>query len=71
MSGGFFTIGKEQLSQLPILIPDNLYIKKIVELVDLILIGDTNRNNIEEEIDKLVYFIYNLTPEEIAIIESK
>jgi len=71
MAGGFFTIGKEQLSQLPIIIADELYIERMVSLVGLILHGDTNKNSIENEIDKLVYAIYDLTSEEIAIIESK
>ncbi len=33
--------------------------------------SDANTADLEDEIDKLVYKLYNLTPEEIAIVEGK
>ena len=47
----------------------------IVELVDKILVAKQsnpiiNTSQLEKEIDQQVYALYNLTPEEIAIIES-
>ena len=47
----------------------------IIELVDQILDdkrknGDTNTSTLEDEIDKLVYELYNLTEDEIAIVEG-
>ena len=31
---------------------------------------DADTSNLEDEIDKLVYALYDLTPEEIAIVEG-
>lgn len=48
----------------------------IVELVDQILTSKKNTphvdiSSLDKELDKMVYKLYNLTPEEIAIVESR
>ena len=64
-----------QAKQLPIYEASSEQQQSIIELVDLIL--DEKRANpyadttaLEEEIDKKVYKLYGLTPEEIAVIEK-
>ena len=66
---------KYKLEQLPVVKPTKEQVNHIVDLVDQIL--DKKRNNpnadtitIEKEINSQVYALYNLTPEEIAIIEQ-
>ena len=55
---------------------DNTDIRReITELVDIILRLKANNASVdtseqEQQIDKLVYQLYNLTPEEIAVIEQ-
>ena len=47
---------------------------KIVGLVDKIIEGkkkDVDTGELEEEIDKIVYKLYNLSNEEIRVIEEK
>ena len=49
--------------------------KKIINLVDQILTAkqsnlDADTSQLEAEIDKLVYQLYDLTEEEIAIVEN-
>lgn len=68
-------VKKENLSRLPINIADNKLQKKIIELVDRILSKkqkDTKADTtaLENQIDQLVYQLYDLTAEEIAIIEN-
>lgn len=69
------TISSYELDTIPV--PETSIKRQmpIIELVDKILVEkqsnsliDTTR--LEKEIDKLVYQLYNLTPEEIAIIEQ-
>ena len=64
-----------QARQLPIYKASYEQQQPIIELIDQIL--NTKRNNpnadtskLESQIDQLVYALYNLTPEEIAIIEK-
>ena len=50
--------------------------KPLIELVDLILAAKRTDPNadvseLESEIDRVVYSLYNLTPEELAIVEEK
>ena len=44
--------------------------KAIIDLVEKLFMSESDKRKIEKEIDKLVYQLYNLTPEEIAIIEQ-
>ena len=44
--------------------------KAIIDLVEKLIIPECDKRKIEKEIDKLIYQLYNLTPEEIAIIEQ-
>ena len=44
--------------------------KAIIDLVEKLIMPESDKRKIEKEIDKLVYQLYNLTPEEIAVIEQ-
>ena len=64
-----------QLKEIPIPAVTPAQQKSIIDLVDSILavkkkdpVADTSK--LEDEIDALVYDLYNLTPEEIAIVEG-
>ncbi len=64
-----------QARQLPILRATSEQQQQIIDIVDRIIDIKSNNPNantsfFEQEIDKQVYSLYNLTPEEIAIIES-
>ncbi|MBP6585745.1 MAG: Eco57I restriction-modification methylase domain-containing protein [Flavobacterium sp.] len=68
-------VKKENLSRLPINIENTKLQKDIIELVDKVLsikqkdtIAETT--DLEAQIDQLVYQLYNLTVEEIKIIEN-
>ncbi|HRN94928.1 MAG TPA: TaqI-like C-terminal specificity domain-containing protein [Chitinophagales bacterium] len=68
-------VKKENLSRLPINITDDKLQKKIIELVDRILSKkrkDTKADttDLEAQIDQLVYQLYELTEEEIKIVEN-
>lgn len=50
--------------------------QEIVDLVDQILIAKekdstSDTSHLETQVDEKVYFLYCLTPEEIAIVEGK
>lgn len=71
----FPRLKKEQLVEIPIPIISIEQQKQIADIVDQILFEkkanpNTDTSILEYEIDKLVYQLYNLTPEEIAIIEQ-
>ena len=75
MAGGFMNVATREVQSMTI--PDVVDEAKysVVELVDKILtskrtnpVADTS--DLEREIDQQVYALYNLTPEEIAIIEQ-
>ncbi len=65
---------RKYIGQLPIVLPDTTIIKKISAIVDAILKlnGEkgTEYQNLYIKLNKLVYSIYELTNEEINIIES-
>ena len=66
---------KYKLEQLPVVKPAKDQESEIVALVEQILDKKTinsnaDTSNLEHQIDILVYNLYNLTPEEIAIIEQ-
>ena len=63
-----------QAKLLPILKVDKAKQRPIIELIDKLLCekkqSTSDTSTLEREIDELVYQLYNLTPEEIAIIEQ-
>lgn len=66
-------IKPEQLRKIPL--PIKMTNNEIIRLVDRIMSAkqngpNANTNDLEQEIDRQVYALYNLTPEEIAIIEQ-
>lgn len=71
----FPRLKKEQLVEIPIPVISIEQQKQIADIVDQILFEKKANPNadtsiLEYEIDKLVYQLYNLTPEEIAVIEK-
>lgn len=71
MSGGFFTIGKEQLSNLPIIIDKNQkrYIQLVEEIIELKKLNKDTQD-LEEKIDEMVYDLYGLTEDEKELIRN-
>ncbi|MDD2284433.1 MAG: Eco57I restriction-modification methylase domain-containing protein [Paludibacter sp.] len=73
MQGDNYQLDKEPLLQVPIRIGSESQVKLVIELVEQIISSkqiDTNADtyNIEKEIDKIVYDIYELTKEEVRIV---
>jgi adenine-specific DNA-methyltransferase len=69
----FTQITLGDIRQLPIPIIEPLSQQNIIKLVDDILIakkGNQDTTKIESQIDQLVYQLYNLTEEEIKIVEG-
>lgn len=67
-------LSKAYLSQIPIVIPSIKFLNKIEELVNkILLIKEENpkadTTELEREIDVLVYQLYNLTYEEVLIVD--
>jgi len=65
-----------ELSNFPLPKNRNLKSKEIIKLVERILAAkaknpQADTSPLEREIDELVYQLYGLSPEEIAIIEGK
>ena len=75
MQGTNYQIDKQPLLALPLISP-SLDVQASVEiLADQILAAkaanpDADTTDLEKEIDQLVYILYDLTPEEIAIVEA-
>ncbi len=75
VSGGYFDLNGTQIKSIPIPRATKLQQEQIANIVVEILQTKKNNNNddtskLEKEIDNLVYQLYNLTPEEISIIEN-
>lgn len=76
LAGGFYRIGAPQIKELPIAIPDDEeIIIKVEEYVGRIQEayendGDDEIEGLKQEIDKIVYNIYQLSDEEIKIVEE-
>lgn len=75
VSGGYFDLNGTQIKSIPIPKATNEQQKQIAEVVDQILMGKKNNTNadtsdLEHQIDKLVYELYGLTEEEIAVVEK-
>ena len=73
--GGFVRFIAQYVSQIPIPTIKPAQQAPISKIVDRILAAkrpdpDADVSELENEIDQLVYLLYNLTPEEIAIVED-
>lgn len=74
--GGYFSYGATVLENIPINYPLGVVKDEILELVNKVLTNlksnvTADTSALESEIDRLVYQLYGLTEEEIAIIEKK
>ncbi len=73
MQGTNYQLDKEPLLELPIITPNDELQTKIEQVVDAILSAKEHNQDttaLEAEIDQLVYQLYELTEEEIKIIEE-
>ena len=75
MSGGYYQFQSPQLRVMPFKKPDSEMDKKVNHLVNRIISAklrdaNTDINDLDIEIDMLMYKLYNLTPDEISIIEN-
>jgi adenine-specific DNA-methyltransferase len=73
MQGNNYQLDKEPLLEIPIYKPHDTETRKIILLVDEILTGKKqghDTTSLELQIDALVYQLYDLTPDEIAIVEN-
>ncbi|MFV2016263.1 MAG: TaqI-like C-terminal specificity domain-containing protein, partial [Candidatus Heimdallarchaeota archaeon] len=66
---------KYKIECLPIKVPTKEIVNKIEKIVDQIIVAkkhtsQADTNNLESEIDQMVYMLYGLTVEEINIIEK-
>jgi len=76
MQGENYQLDKEPLLNIPLPPPESCDQKPIIALVDQILAAkktDLNADTsaLESEIDQLVYKLYGLTDDEIAIVEGR
>ena len=74
-AGGAFTLKKATIDEFPIKIIDNEMQIQYIELVDKIIYikqhnSSADTADLENQIDQLVYKLYDLTEEEIKIIEN-
>lgn len=73
--GALLQLFKGPLSEIPIVRPPNKHSQAILTFVDRILTAksqdpEADVNGLEREVDRLVYALYSLTPEEIQIVEG-
>ena len=76
LAGGYLSINKNTIEQYPIIEINKTKQQKFIRRVDKILLLKSENQNadtskIEKEIDKMVYQLYDLTAEEIKIIENE
>ena len=82
LAGGFIRIGNNEIKKIPVPDISKNNQKPLIEIVDKILSITNDKNYLENQdkqlkvkefekkIDKMVYELYELTPEEIKIVES-
>lgn len=75
MSGGFINVGVNELSQIPIADCESIK-NNIVDLIDLIIASkktspQANTSDLENQIDSLIYKLYNLTYDEVLIVDPE
>ena len=73
-AGGAYTLKHSTIQRLPVRIAEN--VQSFIDLVDQILAvksadSAADTSALESEIDRMMYDLYGLTPEEIAIIENQ
>ncbi|MFZ3089762.1 MAG: class I SAM-dependent DNA methyltransferase [Nitrospirota bacterium] len=76
MSGGYFNIGNNEINNIPIANFSQATKIGFAKIVDQILTAkqkdpDADTSALEKQIDEMVYELYELTPEEIAIVEGR
>jgi len=76
LADGYLSINKNMIEEFPLIEVEIAQQQPMIKLVDKILkLKKENTNSdtkkIEQEIDKLVYKLYNLTKDEIKIIENE
>lgn len=74
MSGGYITIGVNEIGLIPIADKNSFLVQIIVQKADTILERlqeneTADVSDLETEIDILVYHLYNLTYDEVLIID--
>lgn len=74
-AGGFYRYQASLIENIPVATGNNPQQKRIIDLVERILAakqrnGEADTSVLEREIDKLVYALYSLTPDEIKIVEG-
>ena len=75
LQNGYLQAFRENLSRIPIFFADTEQQSTIIKLVNRIFTAKyanpkANVSELENEIDQVVYSLYNLTPEEIGIVEE-
>jgi adenine-specific DNA-methyltransferase len=73
--GGYFRFIRQYLEQIPVAEADKNKEREMKEIVENILStkrknSESDTTDLEKEIDQLVYQLYDLTPEEIKIVEK-
>ena len=74
MQGNAFQLDKEPLLEIPIYKPSDKQANEIADLVDKIILlkqHGEDSSKLEKEIDALVYKLYELTYEEVKVIDSE
>jgi hypothetical protein len=76
VSGNYFDLNGNQIMSIPIPVATTSQQAKIIALVDQILSTkklnpQADTTDLEDEIDDVVYALYDLSPEEIAIVEGR
>lgn len=76
VGGGYLQFKKQFTSKIPIIIRDDSFCESITKLVNKILSikrddSKSNTKDLEDEIDTLVYKLYDLNEEEIKIVEGE
>ena len=75
VSRGYFDLNGDQIKSIPIPIADRTQHQRIADKVDSVIAAkreavDADTSAIEHEIDKMIYELYHLTSEEIAVVEA-
>ena len=70
LSGGYLRISGNELKQVPIPTCDSKTCQKIINLVDKINSGQKHTPELEDQIDELIFNLYDLTEEEKEIIRN-
>jgi adenine-specific DNA-methyltransferase len=71
--GGYFSMSKSYVETIPIVYPQNTnpFVHLVKEIIDLKKKDSTaDTSDLESQINQMVYELYGLTEEEIAIVEG-